>query len=402
MSEKVTFQELIDAISEETDHSKRFTHDFMKGLVSVIHEGLEEDRKVNIAGFGKFGLKKVDEREGYNPQTGEAMTIPAHNRVTFKAYKDLRERVNAPYADREPELVDKDEEEDTKTQQPDFIPTAPPTRRGSSGERTAAGGESSVVEYAPEMNGPEPVEDDGVQEDTKSSEEIFDTPGAAPSGRERGEPEDRFGFRKSRRHERSDANWPLIMAAAFVILVIVAASWMLSADVFDHMSGEEPASSVAQVEEAGDDRPASGRTASASPGKSEEALNEITGDNETVSRRVDEGQTLWSMARQEYDDPYLWPWIYGTNTGNLDNPDLIYAGTSLSVPLPEGPSESLSLSDSLSVAMGYVESYRWYKDRDREEAKYFLYAARQYHGEVLDHTSIDIDRDDLAFATRPR
>ncbi|MDZ7773610.1 MAG: HU family DNA-binding protein [Balneolaceae bacterium] len=285
MSEKVTFQELIDAMSEETDRSKQFTHDFMKGLVSVIHRGLEEDRKVNIAGLGKFGLREVDEREGYNPQTGEPMTIPAHNRVTFTAYKELRERVNAPYAHREPELLDDDEpEEDTTSRQSDFIPTAPPTRSGGRGPDGGSGDEarpapSSVVEYAPEMNDTDQSKDSGGQGDSSKKQEDFDPPASSSRIEKDGEAEeDRFGFRKSRRHRRSDANWPLIVAAAFVLMVIVAATWMLSSEVFDQVF-EEPASpSVTQVEETGE--------SPAPAGKSEEALNEITGDNETVSRQV--------------------------------------------------------------------------------------------------------------------
>jgi nucleoid DNA-binding protein len=132
MSEKITFQELIESIAKETDNSKKFTHDFLKDFVNVIHDGLKSDGKVNIAGLGKFGLRKIDEREGYNPQTGENMTIPAHNKVVFKPYKDLRELVNAPYAHMEARIIG-DEKEDTGQKEEkvekeqDFIPIAPPT-----------------------------------------------------------------------------------------------------------------------------------------------------------------------------------------------------------------------------------------------------------------------------------
>ena len=139
MSKKVTFGELIESIAEETDRSKQFTHDFLKDFVSVINGGLEKDGKVNIAGFGKFKLSRVDERQGYNPQTEEKVTIPAHNKVIFKPYKDLREVVNAPYAHLEPELIEEEENTDEdetvpteeKSGQHDFLPTAPPTSKQS-------------------------------------------------------------------------------------------------------------------------------------------------------------------------------------------------------------------------------------------------------------------------------
>lgn len=347
MSEKVTFQELVESISGETDRSKQFTHDFLKGLVSVIHEGLEEDRKVNLAGFGKFDLREMDEREGYNPQTGEKMTISAHNRVVFTPYKQLREQVNAPYAGLESELLEEAEEE-----------------KGSQ--------DSTIVEYTPAGTAP-----------------------SSPGDREPGA--DRFDFHKNRRHESSEVNWMLIFAAAFVVLLLVAASWLFT---YEEIYRDSPTAGETVTRQAEAGAAGGGQTGDpASPGSGEEAAPE---QNLTVSREVDEGQTLWSMARAEYGDPYLWPWIYGNNRPEIENPDLVYAGQALSVPLPDGPDRSLTENDSLEVALGYVESYRWYKNRQREEAKYFLYAATRYHGEVLDHTTASIDQEDLAFATRPR
>lgn len=115
MSKKITFQELIDALSDKTNQSHQFSHDFLKGLVSVINEGLEEEGKVNLSGFGKFELRWMDEREGFNPQTGERMSIPAHSKVVFKPYKGLREQVNTPYAHLESSLIDESDDEASKT-----------------------------------------------------------------------------------------------------------------------------------------------------------------------------------------------------------------------------------------------------------------------------------------------
>lgn len=396
MSEKVTFQELVESISGETDRSKQFTHDFLKGLVSVIHEGLEEDRKVNLAGFGKFDLREMEEREGYNPQTGEKMTIPAHNRVAFTPYKQLREQVNAPYADLEPELVEGAEEkkESQESADRDFIPTGPPTQVGSEQPQSDSGGERSDRESGTD----EHAAGHGEEKEGRDSTIVEYTPAgpASPSPEEREPRADRFDFHKNRRHESSDVNWLLIFAAAFVVLLLVAASWVFT---YEEIYRDSPAAGETVTRQAETNAAGAGETGeAAASGPAEEAASE---ENLTASREVDEGQTLWSMARAEYGDPYLWPWIYGNNRADIDNPDLVYAGQSLSVPLPDGPGRSLTENDSLQVALGYVESYRWYKNRDREEAKYFLYAATHYHEEVLDHTAASIDQEDLAFATRP-
>ncbi len=376
MSEKVTFGELIDSISDETGRSKRSAHDFVKGLVTVIHEGLEEDRNVNIAGLGKFDLRRMEEREGTNPQTGEKMTIPAHDRVVFKPYKQLREQVNAPYADREPTILgDRPEEEDAEEKE--FIPTAPPTERSPAGkapsgeERESGSGvepssDSTIVEYTPE-DGPDEIN---------------------------AEPEtDRFDFRKSRRHESSGVNWLLIVAGAFVILILAAASYLVT---YQGFNGADPAAESEAVSRV--DPPAGDET----DGQSAETEQPPAGDSGeagAVSLRVESGQTLWSLAREEYGDPYLWPWIYRNNAEEIDSPDIIVAGETLSVPRPRGADESLTENDSLQVALGYTQTYRWHRSRGSEEARNHLYAATLYHGEVLDHTDISVDEEDLAFAT---
>lgn len=108
MDEKITFEDLVDTIAEKSNQSKSFTKDFLADLSDQIKTGLKNKGKVNIAGFGKFELQQVEEREGYNPQTDEKITIPAHKKAVFKPYKALREPVNAPYAHFEPQLIESD------------------------------------------------------------------------------------------------------------------------------------------------------------------------------------------------------------------------------------------------------------------------------------------------------
>ena len=51
--------------------------------------------KVTLVGFGSWEPRKRAARTGRNPQTGEAIVIPAHTAVTFKAGKGLKDCVNA-------------------------------------------------------------------------------------------------------------------------------------------------------------------------------------------------------------------------------------------------------------------------------------------------------------------
>lgn len=54
----------------------------------------------------------------------------------------------------------------------------------------------------------------------------------------------------------------------------------------------------------------------------------------TTSRIVKEGDSLWLIAAQEYDDPFLWRPIAGKN--EIDNPRLLATGLELTIPPLEG------------------------------------------------------------------
>lgn len=56
----------------------------VKAIFDVIKKSTEP---VQIRGFGSFSVKTRAARTGRNPQTGEALNIPAKNVLTFKASK---------------------------------------------------------------------------------------------------------------------------------------------------------------------------------------------------------------------------------------------------------------------------------------------------------------------------
>jgi len=65
----------------------------VEGLEHFITEALNEGNEVRL-GIGKFAVAYVEEREGRNPQTGEAVTIPARWVPKFKASAALKAAVN--------------------------------------------------------------------------------------------------------------------------------------------------------------------------------------------------------------------------------------------------------------------------------------------------------------------
>ena len=86
--------ELIAAIADQAELSKKDSEKALKAFIDVVTEELKKEHKVQVVGFGTFEVSKRAEREGRNPQTGETMKIAACNAPKFKAGKALKDAIN--------------------------------------------------------------------------------------------------------------------------------------------------------------------------------------------------------------------------------------------------------------------------------------------------------------------
>ena len=86
--------ELVAAIAEKTELSKKDAEKALKAFVDVVTEELTKGEKIQLVGFGTFEVSERAAREGRNPQTGETMKIAASKTPKFKAGKALKDVVN--------------------------------------------------------------------------------------------------------------------------------------------------------------------------------------------------------------------------------------------------------------------------------------------------------------------
>ena len=87
--------ELIAAVAEKAEISKKDAEKALKAFTDVVTEELVKGEKVQLVGFGTFEVSEREEREGRNPKSGEPMTIAASKSPKFKAGKALKDMVNA-------------------------------------------------------------------------------------------------------------------------------------------------------------------------------------------------------------------------------------------------------------------------------------------------------------------
>ena len=85
--------ELIAAVAEKAELSKKDAEAAVTAVVDAITESLCQGEKVQLVGFGSFETKKRAARTGLNPRTGAAVEIPASTVPTFKAGKALKDAV---------------------------------------------------------------------------------------------------------------------------------------------------------------------------------------------------------------------------------------------------------------------------------------------------------------------
>ena len=86
--------ELVAAIAERTELTKKDADQALKAFIDVVGDELSKGEKIQLAGFGTFEVTERAARDGINPRTKETIHIPASKAPKFKAMKSLKEKVN--------------------------------------------------------------------------------------------------------------------------------------------------------------------------------------------------------------------------------------------------------------------------------------------------------------------
>lgn len=98
MNEKITIQDLIEALAEKHRMDKKDAEFFVKGIFDLVKEALTTEKYVKVKGLGTFKLIGVDSRESVDVNTGERIEIQGHNKISFTPESSLKELINKPFA----------------------------------------------------------------------------------------------------------------------------------------------------------------------------------------------------------------------------------------------------------------------------------------------------------------
>ena len=85
--------EWIAATAEASGITKKDAERVLNAAIDTITDALRRGDKVLLTGFGSFEVKSRQQRVGRNPQTRQAVNIPATKVPTFKPSQNLKEIV---------------------------------------------------------------------------------------------------------------------------------------------------------------------------------------------------------------------------------------------------------------------------------------------------------------------
>ena len=86
--------ELIVALAQKAELTKKDAEKAVNALIDVIGDALKAGEKVQLVGFGTFEAKERPARVARNPRTGEEITIEASKTASFKVGKALKDSIN--------------------------------------------------------------------------------------------------------------------------------------------------------------------------------------------------------------------------------------------------------------------------------------------------------------------
>jgi integration host factor subunit beta len=95
MAATLTKSQLIEKLASRVGQlSPKDAELAVKSMLDAMAESLAVGGRIEIRGFGSFGLNHRPPRVGRNPKTGEKVLVPRKSVPHFKAGKELRERVD--------------------------------------------------------------------------------------------------------------------------------------------------------------------------------------------------------------------------------------------------------------------------------------------------------------------
>ena len=92
--EKTSMKQLIESTALVTKTTQKQTEEIVRAFIEELKLALCKGNAVTIQGFGTVKPVHRNARKGHNPSTGEIISIPEHDTVTFSAARTFKDVLN--------------------------------------------------------------------------------------------------------------------------------------------------------------------------------------------------------------------------------------------------------------------------------------------------------------------
>ena len=90
----MTREHLTNTVAKQLNITQIAAYDIVLTVIDSIKQGVTEDGRLVIRGFGVFTTRGKAERMGRNPKTGKPALIKARKVIKFKASNLFKDKVN--------------------------------------------------------------------------------------------------------------------------------------------------------------------------------------------------------------------------------------------------------------------------------------------------------------------
>lgn len=389
MNDRLTLQDLVDLLAKKQEITKKDAETFLRELVALVSETIEQNEPVKIKDFGTFKLTRVNARKSVDVNTGEDIEIAAHYKLSFTPDKSLREAINKPFAHFESVILEEgvsfeniesstedNTVEDTEVEAEDIeivgeeFATPQLEEMPSIKERIAeilkeedlgqiVTSRTIVKEEEPDTTAPE-------QTETTTEPEVKEEP--TPPSTEQTEqlpvidkPEVRTDYQNYDYEQKGSIlnripRWT-IFAVVFLAIIIVAGIVFqpqisnyvhdLREDITLSKTQQEAQSSahlgsyIAPTDSTKQDidsiavktTPSGITPSTAEPSEKTVIKEPVTNKSKTAT--IESGMTLRMLGLEHYGNKSFWVYIYQENKSKIANPNNVPLGTVLSIPAKE-------------------------------------------------------------------
>jgi len=285
MNNKINTSDLVEMLVETYD--RKLANNFVKEFQKTIIDGLERDKIVKINGLGTFKLTLIAERKSVNIQTGEAIIIPQHYKVSFIADNTIKTQLNTISSDTE--KID-------------------PLKK--------------MVEQANEINDilkdfnnkKNPTENEDKKEDNEKQENNATTT-------EKKEP-----IKETEKTPTGkNYKWLIWLSLICLLIMILGFVYYLYSEEINKLFQTEEPTIIEEVLEEKEPEP--------KVEVEESVFTQPIDYSETITTEtIRKGTRLAFFAKQYYGHPDFWIYIYEANKDIIENPSNILIGTQVNIP----------------------------------------------------------------------